>query len=191
MSTLALLSKSGGSIEIGWWVLMNRGQGRLSTCWHLFHNIKNMCIEREKVAPSCCLRKTLVGFQHSSPESRDQDSCWKHFHKSSQETENIGKCSSESKIKTEPIVMIEVEDEFTRPRRSNMWGFPSQGTETDKPGRWKVALLCWPNKEKRQRETWGSLVAVSKSSSLQTSHTSSFDVEVIEVNLQKIPGHCE
>ena len=32
LHTLALLSKSGGSMERGWWVLMNRGEGKLSTC---------------------------------------------------------------------------------------------------------------------------------------------------------------
>ena len=189
MSTLALLSKSGGSIEIGWWVFMNRGQGRLSTCWHLLHNTKNnrVLYWERKNGTFMLFAKNFGWFStffSREPRSRFLLKTFSQKHRL-QETE--------SKIKTEPIVMIEVEDEFTRPRRSNMWGFPSQGTETDKPGQWKfqVALLCWTNKEKRQRETWGSLVAVSKSSSLQTSHTSSFDVEVIEVNLQKIPGHCE
>ena len=36
LHTLALLSKSGGSMEMGWWVLMNRGEGKLSTYCHLF-----------------------------------------------------------------------------------------------------------------------------------------------------------
>ena len=87
----------------------------------------------------------------------------------------------------EVFLLEEMQMRFTCSLHSNMWDFPSRGKENDKPDQsctdrdiwiWIFILI---KILKFQNQTWGSVLAVSKSSWLQTSHTSSFQMETVKL----------